>query len=95
MFDLAAYTAAKLRPTDLARLLHVSRVACSLWFNGHSRPHRLLEKRIAKVDAVVNAALAAGDLPLPAGVARGEREPRLRKIFERHLFRLKLGSLDD
>ena len=44
---------AKLRPDDLAKLLKVSRVTVSLWFNGHTKPHHLLSKRtIQHVDAL-------------------------------------------
>ena len=49
MFETAKR--AGLMPHDLARILHVSRVTVSLWFNGHNKPHKLLTARVMKLPA--------------------------------------------
>ncbi len=37
---IEVYEKAGLKPSNVAKLLNLSRVAVSLWFNGHSAPHR-------------------------------------------------------
>ena len=71
MFDTAK--AAKLQPHDLAKLLKVSRVTVSAWYNGHTNPHRLLADRVAKMLDAIAAAVKGGALPVPHDVPRRER----------------------
>ena len=77
--------AARLRPDDLAKLLKVSRVTVSLWFNGHTRPHRLLADRVQKVLGAIDAAMDAGDFPVPYDIPRRERGLFVQKTVDKHI----------
>lgn len=83
MFDNAK--AARLRPDDLAKLLKVSRVTVSLWFNGHTRPHHLLAERVDKVLTAIQAAMEAGDFPVPHDITRRERGLFIQNTVNKHL----------
>ena len=71
---------AGLRPTDVSRLLKISRTAVSLWFNGHSQPHPLIKDRVRQLEKAVSAAHKAGALPLIPGVPRRERHLTIERI---------------
>ena len=83
MFETAK--AARLRPDDVAKLLKVSRVTVSLWFNGHTRPHRLLADRVGKVLGAVQAAMDAGDFPVPHDITRRERGLFIQTTIDKYL----------
>ena len=72
---------ANLRPSELALLLKVSRVTCSLWLNGRKSPHHLLQPKVDRFLQEVQRALAAGELPLPADLTSTERSERLQRVF--------------
>jgi hypothetical protein len=72
---------AKLGPTDLARLLDVSRVAASGWLNGHTDPHNLLTQRVSRLLDKIGRAVSAGELPAPSSVRRAERAMYIRKVL--------------
>ena len=76
---------AKLRPADISKLMKVSRVTASLWFNGHAQPHRLLAGRLQKILNAIDAALAAGTLPVPYEVSRRERGLYIKEAIVKHL----------
>lgn len=69
-------------PSDIAKLLSVSRVTASMWFNGHTQPHRLLEERVEEMRQRIRTALDAGDLPIPHHVTRRERSLYLRRALQ-------------
>lgn len=83
MFENAK--AARLRPDDVAKLLKVSRVTVSLWFNGHTRPHRLLADRVERVLGAVQAAMDSGDFPVPHDITRRERGLFIQNTINKHL----------
>jgi hypothetical protein len=83
------------RPSDVAKLLQVSRVAASLWFNGHSDPHRLIAKRVHRLFQAVTSASTAGDLPLPHDTPRAKRYELFEKVILHHLGKLKLAPLTE
>lgn len=85
---------ARLGPADMGKLMKVSRVTASLWFNGHATPHHLLEKRMARILAAVKAAMQAGDLPVPYDVSRRERGLFITKIIVKHLKKMKRATPD-
>lgn len=56
---------AKIRPSDLAWLLGVSRPTCSMWMNGRAQPHALHVKKVQTLISAIDMALAANKLPVP------------------------------
>jgi len=84
MFDVAK-GAAGLTPADVAKLLKVSRVTVSLWFNGHSQPHALHANKVQKLLDAIGVAVDAGDLPIPRDASRRDRGDLVRKAVEKHL----------
>lgn len=76
--DFSPIREAQLGPTDLAQLVGVSRVAASLWLNGHSAPIHLIHEKVARVVDEVQAAVNAGLLPVPHHVTRRERGHYIR-----------------
>lgn len=75
---------AGLRPGEVALLMNVSRVTASLWMNYHTAPHHLIQDRVDEFLRVVEAALAAGDLPLSPDIRQRERREHLRRVFASH-----------
>jgi DNA-binding XRE family transcriptional regulator len=76
---------ARLTPNDFAKMLKVSRVTASCWFNNRSKPHRLICTRVGRVLAAVNAAMGAGDFPVPYEVPKRERYLYVSKTISKHL----------
>ena len=74
-----------IRPHDVAKMLDLNRVTVSMWFNGHSLPHRLLEKRVARLLDAVELAVQAGDLPGPPDLDRKERSLYAKRVLTDHL----------
>lgn len=72
---------ARLQPADLAKLLKVNRVTVSMWFNGHTAPHRLLDDRVQQLLERIRQALETGDLPVPYDITRRERGHYIHKIL--------------
>lgn len=83
MFEIAKE--AKLLPHDLAKLLKVSRITVSMWFNGHSKPHRLLTERVEKLVDAIRLAVDAGELPVPHDVSRRERGHYIQTCLKQYL----------
>lgn len=73
MIDFTPLKTARLGPADVSKVLEVSRVTVSGWFNGHTQPHHLLTRRVQRMVDSVNAAIVNGDLPIPHHVKRRER----------------------
>lgn len=69
-FDANILKQAGITPGVAAKLIGVSRVTASQWYNGHVQPHRLLESRVANFMRTVQAALDQKLLPLPAPPGR-------------------------
>jgi predicted transcriptional regulator len=82
-------------PSNVAKLLNVSRVAVSLWVNGHSAPHKLIERRVERLLTAVHSAVNKGDLPLSDDVPRKNRHAEIAKIIHRHVDKLQLGSVGE
>jgi glycerol-3-phosphate dehydrogenase len=49
-------------PSDVAKLLNVSRVTVSQWFNGHANPHPIHADRVRKLVDVLDRAVAGRGL---------------------------------
>lgn len=77
--------AARLRPDDMAKLMKVSRVTASLWFNGHSKPHHLLTARCTKILGAIKAGMSSGDFPVPHDVSRRERGLYIKTAVLKHI----------
>lgn len=92
--NFATIKAGGLRPSDVAKLLRISRVAVSLWFNGHSQPHRLIEMRVHRLEDAVRSALQSGDLPISRDVPRDERYEAKAAAVHKHLQQLGLAAID-
>lgn len=90
MFDICKQ--AKLRPDDLAKLLKVSRTTVSLWFNGHTKPHHLLVRRVERVVAAITAAYEAQELPVPYDVNRRERGLYIANTVKKHLQPVQISA---
>jgi hypothetical protein len=79
MFEIAKE--ARLQPSDLAKLLKVNRITVSMWFNGHSRPHKLLTQRVKNLLDQIDHAVQVGTLPVPHDVTRRERSHYIQKAL--------------
>lgn len=87
--------AAGMTPANVARLLNASRVTVSLWVNGHSKPHHLIERRVHRLLSAVESAVNAGDLPISGDVPRKNRHAEIAKVVHRHLNKMNLGAIDE
>ncbi len=83
MFETAK--AARLRPGDVAKVLNISRVTVSLWFNGHSKPHHLMGDRVVRMLEAVQRAIDSGAFPLPKDLTRRDRAAYIKDVIERHM----------
>jgi DNA-binding XRE family transcriptional regulator len=79
MFEVAK--AAKLQPSDLAKLLKVNRITVSMWYNGHSNPHRLLHEQVRNLLDRIDTAVQSGALPVPRDVSRRERSHYIQQAL--------------
>jgi hypothetical protein len=61
--DTHTFRRAGLTPSDVHRLVGVSRVSVSHWFNGGG-VHALIQSKVAALQVRVSAAVAAGLLPV-------------------------------
>jgi predicted transcriptional regulator len=93
MFDPVRH--AKMTPSNVAKLLNVSRVAVSLWMNGHSEPHHLIERRVKRLLSAVDAAVKDGKLPLSEDVPRQNRHAEIAKVIHRQLEKMNLSPVSD
>jgi hypothetical protein len=76
---------ARLHPGDMAKLMRVSRVTASLWFNGHSHPHHLLVVRARRVLSAIESAMKAGEFPVPYDTSRRERGLYISSVVTKHV----------
>lgn len=83
MFETAKR--AGLMPHDFAKMLKISRVTASLWFNGHNKPHRLLSGRVYKLLDAVERAVESGELPAPADLSREDRSKHIIRALAKQL----------
>jgi len=93
MFDVIR--TAKMTPSNVAKLLNVSRVAVSLWMNGHSEPHHLIRRRVDRLLRAVDAAVKAGTLPLSEDVPRKSRHAEIARIIHRQLEKMSLSPVSE
>jgi predicted transcriptional regulator len=70
---IETFKEAKLLPHEVAHVLGISRVTVSMWYNGHTKPHRLHEDKVQKLVDDVKQAMESAALPVPSGVARRDR----------------------
>lgn len=82
MFGIAKE--ARITPNDFAKVLSVSRVTASLWFNGHNKPHHLIRKRVEETLDAVRKGVNTGDFPVPYEVPRRERFMYIQKVIRKH-----------
>lgn len=64
---------AKLLPHEVAKALGINRVTVSMWYNGHTSPHRLHADKVQNLVDAVRAAVDSGDLPVSHDIPRRER----------------------
>lgn len=83
MFELAKK--ADVLPHDFARALNINRITVSLWYNGHSKPHRLLADKVASLLDAIEKAVEAGELPISADVERRERRNETHKVLMKYM----------
>ena len=83
MFDLAKK--ANVRPHDVANALGLNRITVSLWYNGHSKPHRLLTDKVASLLDAIEKAVEAGELPVSADLNRRERNDETLRVLSKHM----------
>ncbi len=83
MFELAKK--ANVLPHQFAKALGVGRVTVSLWFNGHSKPHKILADRVSTLVVAIEQAVEAGELPVSADLNRRERNDETHKVLVRHM----------
>lgn len=81
MKALDTFREAKLASRHIAKLLGVSRVTASLWLNGHSNPHVLLQEKVKQLAEAVSKATENGKLPIPIGVSKSEEVKYLDAII--------------
>lgn len=83
---IAPIKRAKLRVTEVARLLHVSRPTASNWFNGVHEPHAMIRGKLNKLLDAIGAALEAGELPVPPTViGKDARWDYINKVLVKYL----------
>lgn len=66
MFDFSPLKQAGITPGIAAKMMGISRVTASQWFNGHVQPHSLLKARVTNFTRMVQSALDQKLLPLPS-----------------------------
>ena len=66
MFNVTLLKQAGIGPGIAAKLVGVSRVTASQWYNGRVKPHTLLTARVETFMSDVQAALDQKLLPLPS-----------------------------
>lgn len=81
MKALDTFREAKLASRHIAKLLGVSRVTASLWLNGHTSPHVLLQEKVMQLADAVSKATQQGKLPMPEGVSKSEEVKYLDSII--------------
>lgn len=80
---------AKVSITDFAKIAGVSRVAVSQWVNGRMNPHRLHQAKIKLIINAMENAVAAKELPLPAGLDRLSAFRRMKQVVLQHVVEIK------
>jgi hypothetical protein len=83
MFELAKK--ANVLPHDVAKALGLNRITVSLWYNGHSKPHRLLTDKVSSLLDAISKAVDAGELPISADVDRRERRNEVQKVLNKYM----------
>lgn len=83
MFELAKKVS--VQPHDFAKALGLNRSTVSLWYNGHSKPHYLLTKKVASLLDVIEKAVEAGELPISVDVDRRERRNETYKVLMKYM----------
>ncbi len=83
MFDVAKK--ARLLPSDVAKLMRVSRITASQWFNNRARPHHLLLPRVTALLKAIEGAYDDGKLPVPHDIVQRERAMYLRNTLTHYI----------
>lgn len=73
------FVTAGLNPTEVGKLVAVSRVTASKWKNKKSEPHHLLSAKVLRFIAAVTDAVNDKELPLDPDIKI--RLPAIRKIL--------------
>lgn len=76
---------ARLTPNDFAKMLRVSRVTASCWFNNRCAPHHLIRHRVERLMGAVQSAMDSGDLPVPYEIPRRERHLYVSRVLNKHM----------
>ncbi len=83
--DVALYDKAGIGPSDLHRLLGVSRTTTSKWYSG-AGVHFHLRDKLTQVNAAVRAALAKKELPVAcASRIVDVRAAAIAEVVRRHI----------
>jgi hypothetical protein len=76
---------ARLTPNDFAKILRVSRVTASCWFNARCAPHHLIRSRVDRLMGAVQSAMDSGDFPVPYEIPRRERYLYVSRVLNKHM----------
>lgn len=76
---------ARLTPNDFAKMLKVSRVTASCWFNHRCAPHHLIRHRVERLMSAIQSAMDSGDFPVPYEIPRRERYLYVSRVVTKHL----------
>lgn len=79
--DLSVFTRAGLTQREISELVGVSRITVWYWMHKKREPHYLLVDRVDRILENLEAAVAKGELPLPADVPREQRLTHIRRIL--------------
>lgn len=84
--DFSPLKKAGLHQQEVADLIGVCRATVSRWYNHHTRPHRLVRKRVETTLSLITQALADKQLPLDPLDKPKRRLEQLREItgFDPH-----------
>jgi hypothetical protein len=82
VIDFTPVHRADLKPSDLAMLVGVGRVTCSIWLNGHKQPHVLIHDKVRAVIDAISEATQSGLLPVPVSTMRRERAHYIRQAID-------------
>lgn len=70
-----------LTPQHVADYVKVTRITASGWFNGHAKPHKILEDRMKSFFSALESAISCGALPPPADVGQRKKRKYIRDVL--------------
>ncbi len=86
---------AGLKPKHLEKFLKVSRTTASIWYNGHGGPHHLIMYKVKPFLKAVEAALAAGEFPVPKQYKAAAANTYVHAMLRKHIIAQKTQKADN